>query len=187
MKLLQIVGRKKSGKTGLLVRLIPLLQGRGLRVGSVKHSSHPHPLDREGSDSWLHRKAGAQKTLAISAVAGSLHFSLPEDEQDIQGLIDNTLGDLDLVLVEGWTQLAGPKIEVLPADKQGHLREPRVKAAGESLAVVISPGLKPERDELKRLGLRLERGAGETAAVPCFLWHEVAAVAELIMRWYESD
>ena len=56
VKALQIVGRKKSGKTSLLVRLIPLLQAQGLRVGTVKHSSHPHALDREGSDSWLHRK-----------------------------------------------------------------------------------------------------------------------------------
>ena len=65
MKTLQIVGRKKSGKTSLVVRLIPLLQAHKLRVGTVKHSSHPHPLDREGSDSWLHRNAGAEATLAI--------------------------------------------------------------------------------------------------------------------------
>ncbi|MCK4413087.1 MAG: molybdopterin-guanine dinucleotide biosynthesis protein B [Candidatus Eisenbacteria sp.] len=229
MKRLQVVGRKKSGKTGLVVRLIPLLQGRGLRVGSIKHSSHPHPLDREGSDSWLHRKAGAGKTLAITAVAGTLHFSLPEEEQDIQALIDRFLGDLDLVLIEGWAQLAGPKIEILPADKQGRLREPRVRGSGELLAVVLSPGVKPELGELERLGLRMARGEGahggggqgegkqgksgqgedagergvgdaavhsrrgegtkgsESSAIPCFLWHEVAAVAESIMRWYGGD
>lgn len=186
MKRLQIVGRKKSGKTGLLVRLIPLLQGRGLRVGSVKHSSHPHPLDREGSDSWLHRKAGAERTLAVTAVAGTLHFSLPESEPEIEGLIDRFLGELDLVLIEGWAQLAGPKIEVLPADKQGRLREPRV-APGELVAVVLSPGVQPEAAQLAQRGLRLARGSdqvGQAEAIPCFLWHETAAVAEWISRWY---
>lgn len=188
MRRLQIVGRKKSGKTGLLVRLLPLLQARGLRVGSVKHSSHPHPLDREGSDSWLHRKAGADRTLAITAVAGSLHFALPADEQQIQHLLDHFLGDLDLVLVEGWAQLAGEKIEVLPADKQGRLREPRVLPE-ELLAVVLSPGLQAPPEELARLGL-VAAGEGATAgdstARPCFAWGEAAAVAEWIVRWYRG-
>ena len=125
MKALQVVGRKKSGKTGLVVRLVPLLQARGLRVGTVKHSSHPHPLDREGSDSWLHRRSGAEATLAITAAAATLHFGLPESEENIQALVERHLGHLDLVIIEGWSEREGPKIEVIPADKEGRPREPR--------------------------------------------------------------
>jgi molybdopterin-guanine dinucleotide biosynthesis protein MobB len=183
---LQIVGRKKSGKTGLLVRLLPLLQARGLRVGSVKHSSHPHPLDREGSDSWLHRKAGAEKTLAITAVAGSLHFALPAGEEEIRKLVDHFLGDLDLVLIEGWAQLAGEKIEVLPADKQGRLRDPRVPPE-ELLAVVLSPGVQASPETLARLGLvAAGAAAGDATARPCFSWQEAAAVADMIVRWHRG-
>jgi molybdopterin-guanine dinucleotide biosynthesis protein MobB len=194
VKALQIVGRKKSGKTGLLVRLIPLLQAQGLRVGTVKHSSHPHALDREGSDSWLHRKAGAEVTLGLTAVAGTLHFSLPEGEECIQSLVDEHLGHLDLVLIEGWSGRKGAKIEVLPADKDGQPREPRVLESGELLAVVLAPGLKPAAEVLARWGLQLHPpgkrgggGAGSARAadrgIPAFHWDDVHAVAELILAW----
>ena len=151
MKTLQVVGRKKSGKTSLVVRLLPLLQANGLRVGTVKHSSHPWPLDREGSDSWLHRGAGAQATLGISAVAASLHFPVPEDETDIQALVETHLGHLDLVLIEDWAARRGAKIEVVPADKEGAPRSPANLEGGE-LAVVLSPGLRPAGELLAPSG-----------------------------------
>jgi pyruvate/2-oxoglutarate dehydrogenase complex dihydrolipoamide dehydrogenase (E3) component len=123
---------------------------------------------------------------AVTLVQRNEHL-VPEEEPEIQALVGRFLGDLDLVLIEGWAQHAGPKIEVLPADKEGRLREPRVKPP-ELLAVVLSPGVKAEEGELARLGLRLARGAGEEASgAPCFLWHEVAALAEWISRWQDGD
>jgi len=214
VKAIQIVGRKKSGKTGLTVRLIPLLQRAGLRVGTVKHSSHPHPLDREGSDSWLHRKAGAEATLGITAVAGTLHFDLPKDEEAVEELIGRFLGDLDLVLIEGWSQRKGAKIEVLPADKEGKLREPRHLESGELIAVVLGPGVKADENALEGWGLRLQRkgasahaGAdagselssargradegseaskGQREAIPAYMWEDCAGVAEIILSWFAA-
>jgi molybdopterin-guanine dinucleotide biosynthesis adapter protein len=194
VKTLQIVGRKKSGKTSLVVRLLPLLQANGLRVGTVKHSSHPYPLDREGSDSWLHRGAGAQVTLAISAVAASLHFPVPEDETDIQALVETHLGGLDLVLIEGWAARRGPRIEVVPADKEGAPRAPANLEGGELLAVVLSPGLRPAGEllapwgELHAIGDAVDLSALAARAlsgtpVPCFLWDDVQTVARLVLEW----
>ena len=100
MRRLQIVGRKKSGKTSLVCRLIPLLRARGLRVGSIKHSAHPHSLDREGSDSWRHREAGAEITLGITEATVSVHLPLPGDDAALESLIERELGGLDLVLIE---------------------------------------------------------------------------------------
>ena len=195
MKTLQVVGRKKSGKTGLVVRLLPQLQAHGLRVGTVKHSSHPYPLDREGSDSWLHRGAGAQATLAISAVAASLHFPLPEGEAEIEALVEKYLGGLDLVLIEGWAGRRGPKIEVLPAGKDGVPRIPAHLDGGELLAVVLSPGLRPARELLAPWGVLHAIGEKpdlralvaltlRETPVPCFLWDDVATVARLVLDWH---
>jgi len=190
MRALQIVGRKKSGKTGLVVRLVPLLQARGLHVGTVKHSSHPHPLDREGSDSWLHRRAGAEVTLAITAAAATLHFGLPENEQDIQALVEKHLGHLDLVLIEGWSGRPGPKIEVLPADKEGRVREPLYGGNGELLAVVLAPHVRASEERLAQLGLEA-RAEGDAPArassIPAFRWEEAQAVADFIFAWHQRD
>jgi len=199
VKSIQIVGRKKAGKTSLVVRLLPLLQAQGLRVSTVKHSAHPHPLDREGSDSWLHRKAGAQATLAITAVSGSFHFDLPAAAEQT-ALIDQYLGDSDLVLIEGWKEMSGPKIEVVPADKEGRVKPPSLLDGGELLAVVLAPGVRPKAEDLSPWGELRGVGAGDAAAtdrpagawaqsapLPCYVWEDVPSVAQLILRWRESQ
>ena len=59
-----ICGAKKSGKTLLMARLVRHLSELGLVVGTLKHDGHDFDLggspDREGTDSWRHRAAGAR-------------------------------------------------------------------------------------------------------------------------------
>lgn len=196
MKSLQIVGRKKSGKTGLVVRLLPLLRELGLRISTVKHSNHPYPLDRPGSDSMRHRQAGSEATMLITAAAVALHFPLPEGPDRMQALIERLPGSPDLVLIEGWAQRRGPKIEVLPADGRGEPRNPVHSDGGELLAVVLSPGLHPSQESLSRLGLLQvgpvgsepgeETPADTQSGIPCYRWEDVQAVADLVMRWWKS-
>ncbi|MCK4847203.1 MAG: molybdopterin-guanine dinucleotide biosynthesis protein B, partial [Deltaproteobacteria bacterium] len=57
--IISIVGLSGSGKTTVLEKLITELSERGLKVGTIKHSCHPHPVDAPGKDSWRHREAGA--------------------------------------------------------------------------------------------------------------------------------
>jgi molybdopterin-guanine dinucleotide biosynthesis protein MobB len=173
VKSLQIVGRKKSGKTSLLIRLIPLLQARGLRVGSVKHSSHPHSLDREGSDSWRHRQAGSEVTIGITAASVSIHLPRPADAAALEARIAREAEDLDLLLIEGWSERRGPKIEVLPPDAEGRPKPPRFRDSGELLAVVLGPDVR-------------EGGADAAPGTPsmrCFGWGEIEAVAAFVEAW----
>jgi molybdopterin-guanine dinucleotide biosynthesis adapter protein len=169
VKSLHIVGRKKSGKTSLLVRLLPLLRARGLRVGTVKHSAHPHSLDREGSDSWRHREAGAEVTIGITAAAVSIHLPLPGDSAALEALIARETGGLELMLIEGWSERPGPKIEVLPADEHGLPKPARHGATGELLAVVGGPDVRraPEPDPSR----------------PWFRWEDAEALADFVARW----
>ena len=59
MRRIHVVGRKNSGKTTLVVELVRHFTAAGLRVGTVKHTSHSHELDTPGKDSYQHRHAGA--------------------------------------------------------------------------------------------------------------------------------
>ena len=63
MKVFGIVGRKNSGKTHLVTRLLRLASRRGLRVSTIKHAHHSFDIDRPGKDSHLHREAGAHEVL----------------------------------------------------------------------------------------------------------------------------
>ena len=64
--IISVIGKKKSGKTTLLEKLIPAVKARGYQVGSVKHDTHGFDIDHKGKDSWRHKQAGADATIITS-------------------------------------------------------------------------------------------------------------------------
>jgi molybdopterin-guanine dinucleotide biosynthesis protein B len=110
--LVSIVGKKKSGKTTLIERLVAELVARGWRVGTIKHG-HDFDLDTEGTDSWRHRAAGSERTVLAGpdgcAVVGSWPGGHPVGPLELAA---RHLHDLDLVVVEGFKAEDVPKIEI---------------------------------------------------------------------------
>jgi molybdopterin-guanine dinucleotide biosynthesis protein B len=103
-----------TGKTTLLRQLIPLLTGRGVRVGMVKMSHHDFEIDVPGKDSYELRHAGAQQVLVTSPYRWALITEKterrPPDLWDAVSRMD--LSELDLVLVEGFRHQRFAKIEL---------------------------------------------------------------------------
>ncbi len=103
-----------TGKTTLLVKTIPLLKQRGLRVGVIKHSHHSFEIDHPGKDSYELRKAGATPIMLVSHRRRATITEFTEDRDpalDDQIAQFNQTG-LDLVLVEGFKREKFPKIEL---------------------------------------------------------------------------
>ena len=61
MKIYGVTGWKNTGKTGLMERLVAAFTAQGLRIATLKHAHHATDVDREGTDSFRHRKAGARQ------------------------------------------------------------------------------------------------------------------------------
>lgn len=104
-----------SGKTTLLRRLVPVLTGRGLRIGYLKHAHHRFELDVPGKDSYEVRAAGARQVLLASQQRWALQSEPEERGKDpaLEEMLGRFDADrLDLVLVEGFKHAAYPKIEV---------------------------------------------------------------------------
>jgi len=112
-----VVGRSGSGKTTLIEALIPELARRGRRVGAVKHTHHAFDLDPSGKDSWRLFHAGAP-VVAFSSTAQLVVMRHLEREASLEDVIARYFTDVDLVLVEGYKELALPKIEVAQAGQQ---------------------------------------------------------------------
>lgn len=112
---LGIAAYSGTGKTTLLVKLIPLLAARGIRVGLIKHAHHNFDIDQKGKDSYELRKAGANQMLIGSASRWALIVETdPSHENTLQDLIQYLDHDnLDLVLVEGFKPENIPKIELI--------------------------------------------------------------------------
>ena len=103
-----------TGKTTLLVKLLPLLKEKGLRVAMIKHAHHDFDIDEPGKDSYELRKAGAEQILIASDYRRAFIKEMPgADEPQLKDLINSLdLDEIDLVLVEGFRHLPFPKIEL---------------------------------------------------------------------------
>jgi molybdopterin-guanine dinucleotide biosynthesis adapter protein len=113
--MISFVGKSNSGKTTLIVKLIRELKSRGYRVATIKHSHHSFELDKEGKDSWLHTKAGADAVVVASKhMTGVIHIA--PKELHLSEIVNTYLHDMDIVLVEGYKTLAIPKIEVFRSE-----------------------------------------------------------------------
>ena len=131
-----IVGRKNSGKTTLIEKIIPQLSARGYRVATIKHhhSAHPIDLDWEGKDSWRHRKAGAKAVAVISPSETAL-FQDVDTPTPLLEIVGN-LKEVDVVLVEGFHSEAQLEIRLV---SNSVTFDPIFKAHEGLLAVVGAP------------------------------------------------
>lgn len=101
----------------MIEALIPFLKARGYRVATVKHSSHRHIFDREGSDSHRHALAGAERVVLRSPGANLfIAYDLSEGEAGTQA--DEFLRDFDVVICEGFRDSNYPKV-VIEGDGEG--------------------------------------------------------------------
>ena len=111
MKCIHVVGRRNHGKTTLLVELLEELSRRGVRAGTIKHTSHVHELDTPGKDSFRHRQAGAAPVAIVSKDLIGVY--LPRDPRaDFYACLSGIFTGCDLVLIEGHLDGPGAKIEV---------------------------------------------------------------------------
>ncbi|MCW9013193.1 MAG: molybdopterin-guanine dinucleotide biosynthesis protein B [Gammaproteobacteria bacterium] len=103
-----------TGKTTLLVQLLPVLREQGLRIAMIKHAHHKFDVDKPGKDSYELRKAGASPMLISSSRRIAIMIDKEEEQEpDLQDLLSYINPDkVDLVLVEGFKQWPFPKIEL---------------------------------------------------------------------------
>lgn len=105
------VGRHNSGKTTLLLAVLPLLVAKGIRVGYIKHAHAGFEIDRPDKDSYRARRTGVLQTI----VTGGGQTAVIDDAEDLgleAAIARYARLDLELLVVEGFKAEPLPKIEV---------------------------------------------------------------------------
>lgn len=158
-----IAGWKNSGKTTLAVKLIGELTRRGYRVASVKHAHHEADVDREGTDTFRHRAAGATEVALVTASRWAIVHEMRDEEEPSLADTLRRLSPADVVLVEGYKREPIAKIEVR---RQGAAQtDPMAPGDPHIIAVACD-----RRDD--------------PAGVPSFGLDDVAAVADFIVEHF---
>ncbi|MBQ6100411.1 MAG: molybdopterin-guanine dinucleotide biosynthesis protein B [Methanobrevibacter sp.] len=112
MKIASVVGKKNTGKTSLTVKIINELTKRGYNVASIKHSHHSIEMDKENTDTWKHKQAGANLVVGV----GSTTFFNARKEHDLNRILYllKHFDDFDFVIIEGYKSYNYPKIITSP-------------------------------------------------------------------------
>ncbi len=163
--ILGIAAYSGTGKTTLLLKLLPLLQARGVRVGVIKHAHHAFEIDHHGKDSFrLRKEGGAQQVLLASRHRWALMTETPaQDEPSLAKLLLHLeVGSLDLVLIEGFKHERFAKIEL----HRAALQHPYLFTQDEDIVAFAS-------DALPCVPL----------SIPFLPLNEVEQIADFVMRF----
>ena len=134
-----IIGQPGSGKTTLVAALVKHFRARNLTVGTLKHSSHSHELDKPGKDSHVHRTAGASPVAMVTASMAAVYLTA-SDQTRPDAIIQTYFKNLDVVLIEGWISGPYPKIEIW----HSNMDKPPLFNQVENVAGIVTDGHLPE-------------------------------------------
>src|SRR3972149_1049035 len=107
MRIISVVGYKKTGKTALVERLVKVLKMHG-SGGTIKHL-HDTSLNTPNTDTWKHVQAGADVTIGVTPNE-LVKFS---HKNNLESALDE-LADagMDFAVVEGFKESQLPKISL---------------------------------------------------------------------------
>ncbi|MDU2665361.1 MAG: molybdopterin-guanine dinucleotide biosynthesis protein B [Clostridium perfringens] len=125
-----------TGKTVLIEGLIKELKNRGYTVATIKHDVHGFDIDKEGKDTWRHRKAGAEAVIISSKERMALIREVQE-EIPLEELIKQ-VEDFDFIIIEGYKKSKYRKLEVYRQDVSKKIITPKEKLIGVASDVSLS-------------------------------------------------
>ncbi len=130
MKVISVVGYKKTGKTTLVERLVSELSKHGT-VGTVKHSREE--ILPYGGDTDRHLTSGATVTIGVTPTRSVKIIR----STDVKGALRELAFDgVDFAVVEGFKQSSLPKIAIGDVEAANVVARVSIDATGEQLAAI---------------------------------------------------
>ena len=112
-------GKKNSGKTTLITKLIGVLNEKVLNTAVIKHDGHDFDCDIPGKDTYAFTQAGAYGTAIFSAYRMFVHrIESGTKEAELMGYFP----DADVIVLEGFNDTDYPKLEVIRREISTELR-----------------------------------------------------------------
>jgi molybdopterin synthase catalytic subunit len=184
MKIIAVVGYKKTGKTALVERIVKALKKYG-SVGTVKHL-HEHRINTPGTDTWKHMQAGADVVVGVTPDE-LVKFSLKNNLTSALDELANA--GMDYGVVEGFKDSTLPKIALGDVDTPNtviRLDKPESADIDEIIKIVL------EQPEYHTLGslikkIRQSEGIEKAGAIGTFTGIVRAVTGETRTEFLEFE
>jgi molybdopterin synthase catalytic subunit len=126
MKVISVVGTKKTGKTTLVAALVSSLARHG-KVGTIKNMV-THPVD--SGDTKRHFDAGADVVIGL----GDARLKVTRERGDLDSALDELQAEgVDYAVVEGFKHSRLPKIAMADIDVPNMVRRVRLNDVNDML------------------------------------------------------
>jgi len=126
MKVISVVGTKKTGKTTLVATLVASLAKHG-RVGTIKNMAG-HPVDQ--GDTRRHFDAGADVVIGL----GEARLKVTREQGDLNSALAELEADgVDYAVVEGFKHSSLPKIVMADIEVTNVVRKVRLAEVDDAL------------------------------------------------------
>ena len=129
LPVVSFVGKKKSGKTTVVLGLVAELRRRGYRVAVIKHDTHGFEIDVPGTDTFRFRELGTE-VVGISSPDKYVWQNSISAEPGLLELVRQVSEPVDIVITEGFKKEDAPKIEVSRRERSTELVSARDELIG---------------------------------------------------------
>lgn len=118
MKVFAVSGLHTTGKTTTVVALVGELTLRGLKVSTVKDIHYEgFAMDKEGTNTWKHRMAGASTVVARSLDETDFLVGGRMEMEEVLSRLD-----ADVVIIEGGHEEPYPRITCATSPEEADIR-----------------------------------------------------------------
>ena len=139
MKVISVVGTKKTGKTTLVAALVASLAKHG-KVGTIKNMAG-HPVDR--GDTKRHFDAGADVVIGL----GEARLKVTRERGDLDtALAELEAEGVEYAVVEGFKHSTLPKIVMADIEVTNVVRRVRLAQVDEALVAEIAETVRGMED-----------------------------------------
>lgn len=126
-----VVGSKKGGKTTVVCRLVEQLKASGYKVATLKFFERASGMDISDKETDLHRKAGADITIA-SGVSETAILKKVSDREDLTQLLTYLPANIDFLVCEGVVDSRPHRVVAVrePSDIEQYVNEKTFAISG---------------------------------------------------------
>ena len=137
MKIIDVAGLKKSGKTTVVENLVQGLKSLGYKVGTVKKIHIPgFTIDTPGKDTYRHKQAGAEFVISLAPEEVALIRNL-HGQRSLEEISDLVPDDTDFLVCEELNEEREDVLYIITLKTMVDMEETlRVRAVGENVLAI---------------------------------------------------